>query len=52
MPTWGLYNSKWDWRGWLDREIDALITQNVPRLIIDIRDNEGGWTAAMRSSLA
>lgn len=42
MPTWGLYNSKWDWRGWLDREIDALVADNVPRLVIDIRDNEGG----------
>lgn len=42
MPGWGLYNSKWDWRGWLDREIDALIADNVPRLVIDIRDNEGG----------
>ena len=42
MPGWGLYNSKWDWRGWLDREIDALIADRVPRLVIDIRANEGG----------
>lgn len=42
MPGWGLYNSKWDWRGWLDQQIDALIADNVPRLVIDIRDNEGG----------
>ncbi len=42
MPGWALYDSKWDWLGWLDREIDALIVDEVPRLVIDIRDNEGG----------
>lgn len=42
MPGWGLYNSKWDWRGWLDAEVDRLIADRVPRLIVDIRRNEGG----------
>lgn len=42
MSGWGLFNTQWDWRGWLDREIDSLIAENVSRLVIDIRDNEGG----------
>ena len=42
MPGWGLYNSKWDWRGWLDAQVDRLIADRVPRLIVDIRRNEGG----------
>jgi hypothetical protein len=42
MPGWGLYNSKWDWRGWIDYEMDRLVTDRVPALIVDIRANEGG----------
>lgn len=40
MPGWALYNSKWDWQGWLD---DRLSDPGGMRgLIIDLRENEGG----------
>lgn len=42
MPNWGLYDSKWDWRGWLDQAVDRLVAGRVPRLIVDLRANEGG----------
>lgn len=42
MDSWGLYNSKWDWRGWLNAAVDRLIAEKVPALIVDIRRNEGG----------
>ncbi|ADG09410.1 peptidase S41 [Caulobacter segnis] len=42
MPGWALYGAAWDWRAWLDARMDELIAQKVPRLVIDIRDNEGG----------
>ncbi len=40
MPNWGLYNSKWNWRGWLDDWLSTL--PGARGLIIDLRDNEGG----------
>lgn len=42
MLGWGLYNSKWDWRGWIDAEVDRLVADRVPALILDLRANEGG----------
>jgi C-terminal processing protease CtpA/Prc len=42
MPTWALYNSKWDWQGWLERLFDELARRKVTGLVIDLRDNEGG----------
>ncbi|KQN15035.1 hypothetical protein ASE89_08515, partial [Sphingomonas sp. Leaf30] len=42
MPSWGLYDSKWDWRGWLDQAVDRLVTARVPRLVVDLRANERG----------
>ncbi len=42
MPTWALYNSKWDWKKYIDETLDALIDEKVPNLILDIRANEGG----------
>lgn len=42
MNNWGLYDSTWDWRGWLDDTIDRLIADRVPRLVVDLRANEGG----------
>ncbi len=40
MPNWGLYDSKWDWRGWLDA---AMADASAARaLIVDLRGNEGG----------
>jgi hypothetical protein len=40
MPGWGLYNSSWDWRGWLDERLSSLT--GARGLVIDLRDNEGG----------
>lgn len=40
MDGWALYNSKWDWRSWLNDRLDSL--QGAKGLIVDIRENEGG----------
>lgn len=40
MNGWALYNSRWDWRGWLDERLASLPAR--ARLVIDIRANEGG----------
>ena len=42
MPTWALYNSKWDWKSWLDKRLNEAAAQNSPALILDLRGNEGG----------
>jgi hypothetical protein len=42
MPTWAMYQTKWDWRTWLNEHLDALGHRNAPALIIDLRGNEGG----------
>ncbi len=40
MDGWALFNSKWDWKSWLDDRLDSLI--GAKGLIVDIRENEGG----------
>ncbi|SFJ07947.1 Peptidase family S41 [Sphingomonas sp. NFR04] len=40
MPSWALYDSKWDWQGWLDDRLDSLA--GAKGLVIDLRGNEGG----------
>lgn len=42
MPSWGLYDSKWDWRTWLDARFADMARDRVTGLVIDIRANEGG----------
>jgi len=42
MPTWALYDSKWDWRTWLNSRLDELTGRDSPALIVDLRGNEGG----------
>lgn len=42
MPGWGLYNSDWNWAGWLNDRMDDLVSDGVQRLVVDIRANEGG----------
>jgi len=42
MPTWALYNSKWDWAGWLHQQFAELDRRKVRDLIVDLRENEGG----------
>lgn len=40
MDSWAVYNSKWDWQGWLGERLDSL--RGAKGLIVDLRDNEGG----------
>ena len=42
MPTWALYDSKWDWQGYLRRTFEELDRRRVTGLVLDLRDNEGG----------
>ncbi len=42
MPTWALYDSRWDWRSWLDARFEAMAKDRVAGLVIDLRENEGG----------
>jgi hypothetical protein len=42
MPNWALYDSKWDWRGFLDGAFTELATSKAQGLIVDVRGNEGG----------
>lgn len=42
MPTWALYNSTWDWKGFLTRSFEALVRRKTGALVIDVRGNEGG----------
>lgn len=42
MPTWGLFNSKWNWHAFLDLCFATLTSEDIPNLIIDLRGNEGG----------
>jgi hypothetical protein len=42
MPTWALYDSKWDWKVWLNSKLDELAGRNAPALVVDLRGNEGG----------
>lgn len=40
MPGWALYDSKWNWRAWLDDRLASLT--RAKGLVIDLRANEGG----------
>lgn len=42
MPTWALYNSRWDWASWLGGVFSALDAARGTDLIVDLRGNEGG----------
>jgi hypothetical protein len=42
MPTWSLYDSKWDWKQFLDSTFDQLARNKTAHLIVDLRGNEGG----------
>lgn len=42
MPTWAVYNSKWDWQTWLNQHLDEAADTNAAALIVDLRENEGG----------
>lgn len=42
MPTWAVYNSKWDWRAWINDRLDELSAAKPAALVVDLRGNEGG----------
>ncbi len=42
MPTWAMFNSKWNWRAFLDDTFDELVENGATDLIVDLRGNEGG----------
>ncbi|HEU4536736.1 MAG TPA: S41 family peptidase [Polyangiaceae bacterium] len=42
MPTWALYRTAWDWRGFLDEAFATLARRGARDLVIDLRGNEGG----------
>jgi hypothetical protein len=42
MPTWALYNSKWDWKTWLKEQFVEMKNRGTKNLILDIRGNVGG----------
>jgi len=42
MPTWAVYDSKWDWKSWINSKLDELAGRNAPALVVDLRGNEGG----------
>ncbi len=42
LPTFALYRSSFDWRAFLADSFATLQQREIRRLVIDIRDNEGG----------
>ena len=44
MWSWAVFNTAWDWQGWLDARIDDLARDGTRALVIDLRGNEGGLT--------
>ncbi len=42
MGDWATYNSKWDWRAFLQHTADEAIAANARGMIVDLRGNEGG----------
>jgi hypothetical protein len=42
MDDWVTYNTKWDWRGFLDNAFLELAEKRPHGLVIDLRGNEGG----------
>ncbi len=42
MPSWVLYNSKWNWKAFLTESFEAMVKKGATDLVIDLRGNEGG----------
>jgi hypothetical protein len=42
MPGWALYNSDWDWQGYIGGVFQEMADRKSPALIVDLRGNEGG----------
>lgn len=52
LPTFAFWDRQFDGAAFLDRTFDELAKRGVPRLVIDLRDNEGGDDALGRALLA
>lgn len=48
MPGWALYDSKWDWQGWLDARFADAARDGTSGLVVDVRGNEGGYDCGDR----
>lgn len=42
MPSWAVFDSKWDWRAALEADLDQLAADRAPGLVVDLRGNVGG----------
>jgi len=42
MPSWAMYDVKWDWKARIAAMFDEIATKGAKGLVIDLRDNEGG----------
>lgn len=42
LTTFGVWETDWDWKGFLKEVFNQLKKSTVEHLIIDVRDNEGG----------
>ncbi|MBK8233816.1 MAG: peptidase S41 [Candidatus Eisenbacteria bacterium] len=42
MPSWVLYNTSWDWKGFLEQTFASLVASGATDLVVDLRNNEGG----------
>ena len=42
MPSWALFDSKWDWQKFLADTFAHLAEERTANLVIDLRGNEGG----------
>lgn len=52
LPTFALWNGAFDGRAFLVRSFDELRSRGIRRLVIDLRDNEGGDDGLGRALLA
>lgn len=52
LPTFAFWNSGFDGRAFLARSFEALRAQGIRRLVVDLRDNEGGDDGLGRALLA
>ena len=42
MPSWAVYDARWDWQAWLQQAFADERLQGARALVIDLRENEGG----------
>ncbi|WP_395007858.1 S41 family peptidase, partial [Undibacterium sp.] len=42
LPTFSFWNSKFDWKQFIDQSFATILEKQVTHLVIDVRDNEGG----------